>query len=161
MLIHFPDGKVFKPFAVKENVYVNTPVFWDGALYFLIVDFVKEMIQIVAFDTQSYEKTVTVELSLDEVEDCYNLMLLVAPVLLVRDGGKHILEVIWPEKKKFEMSDHEAMLFRDGEKVYFSEWYENPEYHERIITRDWNTGEVTECFDGQVCRMPNGDIWVM
>ena len=159
VLIHFPDGKVFRPFETKENVYVDAPVFWEDVLYFLVVDFVEKTIQIVAFDTKSYEKNEVAKLSLDEVKDCYNLMLRVAPVLLVRDGNEKCLEVIWPEKNNFKMSNHEAFQFRDGDRMYFSEWFEDPDYHEMTIVRDWNTGEEIERFDGMLVRMQNGDVW--
>ena len=161
VLIHYPDRNVYYPFVTKENVYVDAPVYWDGALYFLVVDFTAKKIEIVAFDTVMYEIETIVELSLDEVEDCYDLMLRVAPVLLVRDGNKDGLDVIYPEKKHFKMSKHEVFLFKDGEKMYFSEWQEDPEYRETVVVRDWNTGKEVERFDGQLWRMPNGDVWVM
>ena len=27
VLIHYPDGKVFRPFEIRENIYVEKPVF--------------------------------------------------------------------------------------------------------------------------------------
>ena len=170
VLIHYPDGQVYYPFVTKENVYVEAPVFWDDVLYFLVADFNERTIQIVAFNTQDYEQKVVFELSLDEVPNCYNLMLEVEPIMLYRhenryDNKENDLEILWPEKKKFKMNERQILLFRDGDKVYFSEWFEEPEpnyeYHEMVIVRDWNTGEEIERFDGQMCRMPNGDIWRM
>lgn len=161
VLIHYPDRNVYYPFVTKENVYVDAPVYWDGALYFLVVDFTEKKIEIVAFDTAMYEIQTVEEFSLDEVENCYNLMLRVAPVVLVRDGNKNVLDVIYPEKKQFKMSNHEVFLFKDEEKMYFSEWQEDPEYREMVVVRDWNTGKEIERFDGQLWRMPNGDVWVM
>ncbi|MBQ8518291.1 MAG: hypothetical protein IJ455_01640 [Agathobacter sp.] len=163
VLIHYPDGQVYYPFVTKENVYVEAPVFWDGVLYFLVVDFAEKTIQIVAFDTQDYEQKVVTEISLNEVQHCYNLMLDVAPVMLSYESENNVLEVIWPEKKSFKLGEHEALMFRDENKIYFSEWFEAPEpdyeYHEMVVVRDWETGEEIEHFDGQLCRMPNGDIW--
>ena len=161
VLIHYPDRNVYYPFVTKENVYVDAPVYWDGVLYFLVVDFTAEKIEIVAFDTTMYETQTIKEIPLNEVEDCYNLMLRVAPVLLVRDGNKNGLEVIYPEKKQLEMSNHEVFLFKDEDKMYFSEWFEDPEYHEMVVVRDWNTGKEIERFEGSLWRMPNGEIWVM
>lgn len=160
-LIHYPDRNVYYPFVNKENVYVDAPVYWDGALYFLVVNFSARKIEIVAFDTTMYEIQTVAELSLDAVEDCYNLMLRIAPVLLVRDENKGGLDVIYPEKKHFETSNHEVFLFKDEDKMYFSEWQEDPEYREMVVVRDWNTGKEIERFDGQLWRMPNGDVWVM
>jgi len=165
VLIHYPDGQVYYPFVTKENVYVDAPVFWNDVLYFLVADFNEKSIQIVAFNTQDYEQKVVFELSLDEVENCYNLLLRVAPISLVRYSNDNVLEVLYPEKKSFKLGNNEGLMFRDEDRVYFSEWYEDPEpnyeYHEMVIVRDWNTGEEIERFDGQMCRMPNGDIWRM
>ena len=161
VLIHYPDRNVYYPFVTKENVYVDAPVYWDGSLYFLVVDFMVEKIEIIAFDTAMYEIQTVMELSLKEVTDCYNLMLKVAPVLLIRDGNEDVLEVIYPEKKHFKMGNHEVFLFKDEDKMYFSDWQEDPEYREMVVVRDWNTGKEMERFDGQLWRMPNGDVWVM
>ena len=158
-LIHYPDRNVYYPFVTKENVYVDAPVYWDGALYFLRVDFSAEKIEIVSFDTTMYEIQTVEEFGLDQVEDCYNLMLRVAPVMLVKDGNKSGLDVIYPEKKHFEMSNHEVFLFKDEDKMYFSEWFEDPEYHEMVVVREWETGKEVERYDGSLWRMPNGDIW--
>ena len=61
------------------------------------------------------------------------------------------------------MKDREVLNFRDGDKVYSSEWFEDEEpdynYYEQVVVRDWETGEEIERFDGQMHRMPNGDIW--
>ena len=34
-------------------------------------------------------------------------------------------------------------------------------YYEQVVVRDWETGEEIERFNGQMHRMPNGDIWEM
>ena len=168
VLIHYPDGQVYYPFVAKENVYVESPVFWNNMLYFLVVDFTEKILQVMEFNTEDFEQKVVKELSLDEVPNCYNLRLDVAPVMLLREENRceseeHDLEILWPEKKTFKVKDHQVLLFRDEDKVYFSEWFEDPEpdynYHEQVVVRDWETGEEIERFDGQMCRMPNGEIW--
>ena len=163
VLIHYPDGQVYYPFVAKGNVYVEAPVYCDGELYFLVVDFTEKTIQIVAFNTEDFEQKVVLELPLETVPSCYNLRVEVAPVILIREREDNVLEVIWPEKKTFKTNNHETIMFRDGDKVYFSEWFEEEEpdynYHEQVVVRDWETGEEIERFDGQMCRMPNGDVW--
>lgn len=165
VLIHYPDGQVYYPFVAKENVYVDSPVYWDGVLYFLLTDFSTRTVQIVAFNTNDFEQKIVTEFVLDEAETCYGMRLEVGPVMLIKDGRENLLEVLYPEKKIFKMGEHEVLDFRDGDKMYFSEWFEEEEpdynYHEQVIVRDWNTGEEIERFDGQLKRMPNGDVWVM
>lgn len=161
VLIHYPDGTVYSPFSLKQNTYVEAPVFWEGLLYFLVADFEARQIQIVSFDAKKYVKDVIAQISLDEIGDCYNLMLRVAPVTLIRYEKEEVLEIVWPEKKKIEMAENEVLIFRDGKDLYFSAWYEEPDYHEKTIVRDMDTGETKQCYDGQMHRMPNGDIWIL
>lgn len=165
VLIHYPDGQVYYPFVAKENVYVDSPVFCDNVLYFIVADFAEKILQVVAFSTENFEQKVVFEISLDEISNCYNLRLDVAPVMLFREDEEHYLEVLWPEKKKFKVNDREVLNFRDGNKMYFSEWFEETEpdynYYEQVVVRDWETGEEIERFNGQLHRMPNGDIWEM
>lgn len=170
VLIHYPDGQVYYPFVAKENVYVEKPVFCDGVLYFIVADFAEKILQVVAFNTEDFEQKTVFELSMDEVPNCYNLLLGVEPVMLYRlenrgESEIHDLEVLWPEKKTIKTKDCQSFLFRDGDKVYFSEWFEEEEpdynYYEQVVVRDWETGEEIERFNGQLHRMPNGDIWRM
>lgn len=159
-LIHYPDGKVYSPFQIKENVYVDTPVYDRGVFYFLVVDFSKEMIRIFSYRVESNQLNQESELDLATVEDCYNLMLQVSPVTLVRDGNDGLLEIIWPEKHKIAIGDTESLCFRDGDNLYCCEWNEEPEYHEYVIVRDYHTGRVKEKYIGQMRKMPNGDVWI-
>lgn len=158
-LIHYPEGTVYSPFELEENVYVEQPVWENGKLYFLRVDFVKQIIQIYSYFPDNQMHEIMKELPLGIVEDCYNLMLKVSPIMLCRAANNGIYEIVWPENKKIEIGETEELLFRDGEDLYFSEWYENPEYHENVIVRDINNGEIKEKFQGYLCRMPNGVFW--
>ena len=165
VLIHYPDGQVYYPFVAKENVYVEAPKFCEGVLYFIVADFTENILQVVAFNTEDFEQRIVFEISMDEVPNCYNLSIGVEPVMLYRNENRseNELEILWPEKKSFKMKDHQVFLFRDGDKAYFSEWFEEDEpdynYYEQVVICDWETGEEIERFDGQLCRMPNGDIW--
>ena len=170
VLIHYPDGQVYYPFVAKENVYVDSPVFCNNTLYFVVADFTEKTLQVVAFHTEDFEQKTVFEISLDEIPNCYNLLLEVDPVMLYRyenrsESKEYKLEVLWPEKKTFKINEHQSLMFRDGDKVYFSEWFEEEapdyNYHEQVVVCDWETGEELERFDGQMKRMPNGDIWVM
>ena len=165
VLIHYPDGQVYYPFVAKENVYVEAPAYCDGVLYFIVADFAEKWIQVVAFNTENFEQKTVFELPLDEVPSCYNLRIDVAPAMLLCESEDNVIEVLWPEKRTFKLNNHEVINFRDGDKVYFSEWFEDEEpdynYYEQVVVRDWETGEEIERFDGRMHRMPNGDIWRM
>lgn len=158
-LIHYPEGRVYSPFKQKENVYIERPVWDRGAFYFLEVDFSKQKIQIYSYFPHSQRLEIIKELPLEIVEDCYNLMLKVSPLMLTRAGNDGVYEIVWPENKRIEIGDTESLLFREGNDLYFSEWWEDPEYHENIIIRDIDTGEVKERNPGYLCKMPNGVYW--
>lgn len=158
-LIHYPEGSVYSPFALEENVYVEQPVWDNGKLYFLRVDFIKQIIQIYSYFSDNQMLEIEKELPLGSVEDCYNLMLKVSPIMLCRAAHNGTYDIVWPENKKIEIGETESLLFRDGEDLYFSEWYENPEYHENVIIRDLNSGVIKEKYKGYLCRMPNGVFW--
>lgn len=158
-LIHYPEGTVYSPFELNENIYIEQPI-WDmGFLYFLCVDFSKQTIQIYSFLPDYRRLEMLKELPLGIVDDCYNLMLKVSPLMLCRDAKDGIYEIVWPENNKIEIGQTESLLFRDGDDLYFSEWYENPEYHENVIIRDLNSGKINEKYAGYLCRLPNGVYW--
>ncbi|MDR2025368.1 MAG: hypothetical protein LBQ71_19485 [Hungatella sp.] len=48
-LIHYPEGTVYSPFERKENVYIERSIWDKGILYFLSVDFYKQIIQIYSY----------------------------------------------------------------------------------------------------------------
>ncbi len=140
-LIHYPDGKVFKPFEIRENIYVEKPVFLDGKIYFLEVDFDKKIMRLIYIDSEellrenfkdynendndksfniSIEdiKHIETEISLSEVEDCYNLMLKIAPVMITRCGNEGCFEIIYPEKKKYNIEAREGISLSEVEDCY-------------------------------------------
>lgn len=47
-------------------------------------------------------------------------------------------------QKKIEIGKTESLIFRDGNDLYFSKWYEDPEYRENVVVRDIYTGMIKE-----------------
>jgi hypothetical protein len=158
-LIHYPDGKVHSPFQIQENVYVEKPIWNNGEFNFLVVDFQEKIIRITKYIPENEKLEIVTELSLAEVEDCYNLMLETTPLTLGRSGNDGFYEIVWPEKKKIAIGKTETVLFRDEDKLYLSEWYEDPEYHENVIVRDIQTGKIIEKSEGYLRRLPNNVYW--
>lgn len=158
-LIHYPDGEVHSPFSLKPNFYVEAPVWNDGNFYFLCVDFSEKIIQIHCYYPENKELKLIDKLPLDCVRDCYNLKIHTSPLMLSRDPNNCSFEIIWPERTQFLINSTEGLMFRDGDDLYFSEWQEDPDYHECTIVRDFHTGEIKDKFLGTICRMPNGIFW--
>ncbi len=163
-LVHYPDGAVYTPLPEKMGNYCEMPVFLDGSIYILNVDFPKGLIQILRFDCARHTIEVHAEIPLSSVKDCYNLSLQVSPLTLTRQSvGDNEFEIVWPEKASFGMGDNESFYLRDGDRLFFSRWNEEGEgadykYREDTVIKDLK-GNVTEVLSGDVILMPNGEIW--
>jgi hypothetical protein len=100
-------------------------------------------------------------MSLDETEDCYNLMLHEHPLTLSRQPNDGMFHIIWPEKISFCIGIRESFYRRDGNELYFSRWFEDPDYREETVVRDVRTGEIISVFPGSMYVMPDGDKWFL
>ncbi len=162
-LLRYPDGEVYWPVEKRAGTYSDRPAFLDGKIYLLNVDFPGGKIRIFCFDCRSGETGLFTELPLEEVRNCYNLMLHTAPLCLTRQGDEDVFEIVWPERVRFKMDPHESFFLRQGDRLFFSKWYEEgdgPEYRywEETVVRDLR-GDVIGTLPGDVRVMPDGQIW--
>ena len=163
-IVHYPDGTVYSPLREKADQYCGDPVFFEESIYILNVDFRAGQIYIIRFDCTDHKAEAYVQIPLDAVTDCYNLMLQTAPLTLTRQCvGRNEFEIVWPEKTSFPMDDHDSFFLRDGNKLFFNRWYEEGEgedyeYWEETIVKDLS-GNVIERLSGDVMLMPNGELW--
>lgn len=160
-LIHYPDGTVYEPVPPVDGQYLGYPVYDDGTVVLLVVNFAKSKIHILRFLHQQEKTQEVVQLPLSTVKDCYNLMLHTSPLSLTRQPDDGIFEIIWPEKTSFVINDRETLNFRDGDKLYFNIWYEDPDYREETLVRSLRDGKILDQFPGDICIMPNGERWLI
>ncbi|MEI3235455.1 MAG: hypothetical protein V8S33_14060 [Intestinibacter bartlettii] len=73
---------------LRENFYVEAPVWDDGKFYFLCVDFSEKTIQIYCYYPEDKKLELIDKLPLDCVKDCYNLKLHVSPLMIGRDANE-------------------------------------------------------------------------
>ncbi len=159
--VHYPDETVYEPIAPAENMYFGRPVYFDGCVYVLTVNFESKNICITRC-MQDMQKTEPVaEIPLEEIKDCYNLMIDDSFLMLIRQGHENDFQIIWPKKASFNISERESYCFREGGRLYFSKWTEDPEYREEIIIRKYPTGEIVETVEGILFKMPDGQNWVL
>lgn len=160
LFIHYPDGKVAQPVIAEKGQYLGRPICCNNQIILLKVDFPSEKIEIIQFDNTLKHMAVLAVLALSDVEDCYNLMLKGSPLMLTRQGQDHKFQILWPESAAFYMEDTETFLFGIDEKLYFSAWYETPEYWEETIVRNKSTGEIVKRIPGSMMLMPDGQVWI-
>jgi len=160
VFLRWPEPRLYEPIRAKDGQYFGTPCFWAGSVYILLVDFPQKEIRIYrcAADMESAE--VHVCLPLDAVPDCYNLMLHAAPLTLTRQGHENTFQVVWPEQCSFPIENTESFDSREGDRLVFSKWYEDPDYREEVVVRKYPTGEVLERADGTLMTMPDGQKWL-
>lgn len=164
LFVHYPDGEVIQPAIAEKGQYWGCPVYYNGKIALLLADFLQDQIKILQYDAGLEEITVLAELPRSVVKDCYNLMLKTSPLMLTRQGSDGKFQILWPEHREFEIGDRESFLCRRGERLYFSNWYEVPEYQkeiEEIIVRKMDTGETIKKIPGSLMDMPDGQIWIL
>lgn len=161
LFVHDLDGRVVQPVVAREDQYLGNPVYYDGRIAILMVDFPVGQIIVMQFDRALEHMTERTELPLSAVKDCYNLLLKTAPLMVTRQGSEDTFQIVWPESVSFEIGERESFWVRSGDKLYFSTWEEDPEYREEIIVRKLETGEIIDRFPGSNMTMPDGRLWVL
>lgn len=161
ILIQRLEGKAYEPVCTKPGQYLGKPVYHNGQIVLLMVDFPKEEIRILIFHEAEGTTEPLAVLPLSIVEDCYNLMLEASPLMLTRSAHDNKFQILWPERRDFSIEDHEFFEFLDGNRLYTSVWYEDPDYREEVLVRDYDTGELLERIPGSLRSMPDGQNWLL
>ena len=158
-LIHYPDGTIYEPVPAVDGQYIGYPVYDNEAVALLVVNFEESVIRILRFRPEETQEVA--KLPLSAVKDCYNLMLHTSPLTLTRQANDNMIEIIWPEQVRLPIEDRETLNFRDGDKLYSTIWYEDPDYREETIVRSLRDGTLLDRFPGDIRMMPNGEKWLI
>ena len=160
IFIHRPDGKVVEPVLAREGQYFGRPAFDSGTPVILLADFPTEVIRLLRYDDADGTVTEIVRLPRAAVEDCYNLMPNHSPLCLTRQTAERF-QIIWPERADFAVHPAESFCFREEERLYFSRWYEDPDYREEVVVRRFPDGAILDQFRGSLNIMPDGQRWLL
>lgn len=161
VLVRCPEGTVYEPICAKPGQYLGRPVYHNGQVVLLLVDFPEGEIRILTFREADGATEPLAVLPLSIADDCCNLMLEVQPLMLIRSGHNSRIQILWPERRDFAVEDHEYFAFLEGNKLYTSVWHEDPDYREEVLVRDYETGEVLERIPGNLRTMPDGQNWLL
>lgn len=158
--VHYPDGAVTS-MPSQEGQYWGLPIYYDNHILTLLVDFSAGEIKITQFNEDMKEAKLLTMLPLSDVEDCYNLLLRSEPPMLTRQASDNKFQILWPERVEFITEPTESFYFRIENKLYFSAWYEDPNYRDEVIIREVDTGKIIERFAGTLMTMPDGQVWIL
>ena len=159
ILVRRDTGEVFEPIRAKPGQYFGAPVFRDGRAVLLLADFPAGELRVVAWDADTDAAQTLMTLPRSAVTDCYNLMLHPAPLCLTRQTAD-TFEIVWPERVSFPIAPQETFCFRDGDRLYFEMWFEDPDYRTEVVVRDL-TGARLDRFPGSAQLMPDGQCWIL
>lgn len=161
VLVHYPDGRVTEPVLADAGQYLGRPLFCEGRLYLLMVDFLERTINILRCDEHAEHTEIETCLPLSVVKDCYNLRLMGKPLMLTRSGNDEKFQIIWPERIDIDVDDNESFMCRHGDRLYFSKWLEDGEYYEAVVVRSYPECELIETIHGAWQDMPDGQEWIV
>ena len=102
-LIHYPDGTVYEPVPAIAGQYLGYPVYNNGAVALLAVNFPEGIIRILLF--QPGELSEVAQIPLSAVPNCYNLLLHTDSLTLTRTPGDGTFEIVWPEQIRFHIEE--------------------------------------------------------
>ena len=159
ILVRRGTGEVREPVRAKPGQYFGQPGFADGRPLLLLADFPNDEIRLLAYDAEADAVEPVAILPRSAVKDCYNLMPHRSPLCLTRQTAD-VFEIVWPERVSFPIEPQESFCFRDGERLYFEKWFEDPDYRTEVVVRDL-TGAVIEQYPGAAQQMPDGQLWVL
>ncbi len=159
IFVHHPDGRVVEPVQAREGQYFGLPA-WDGGIVILLADFPAGEIRLLRYADESGTITPIVTLPRSAVEDCYNLMPHTSPLCLTRQTAERF-QILWPDRADFAIHPAESFCFRAGDRLYFSRWYEDPDYREEVVGRRMPDGAITEQYRGALHELPDGQQWLL
>ncbi len=160
IFVHFPDGRIAEPVKAREGQYFGQPCWEAGCLMILLADFPAGELRLLRYDPEADLLEALVTLPREQVEDCYNLMPHASPLMLTRQTGQRF-QVLWPERADFPIAPQETFCFRDGDKLVFSRWYEDPDYREETVVRRFPDGAILEQTRGSLFTAPDGQQWLL
>ena len=159
ILVRRETGEVLEPIRAKPGQYFGQPGFADGRPLLLLADFPAGEIRLLACSAEADTVEPIVTLPRSAVKDCYNLMPHLSPLCLTRQTAD-TFEIVWPERVSFPIAPQETFCFRDGERLYFERWYEDPDYRTEVVVRDLD-GNILDQRPGAAQQMPDGQLWTL
>lgn len=160
ILVRFPEGRVWEPIKARDGQYFGPPVWDGGTAVLLLADFPAGELQLLRCDPGPEALSPIAVLPRSAAEDCYNLMPRVSPLCLTRQTAERF-QILWPEKADFAIHPAESFCFREGDTLWFSRWYEDPDYREEAVARRFPTGELLGRRRGSLTELPDGSWWLL
>ncbi|MBQ6567442.1 MAG: hypothetical protein IJL80_10325 [Treponema sp.] len=167
------DGAVCEPLKAADGQYFGRPCFYEGRFIVLLADFPAGELRLMAVqpEGEASESTgggapgdagradILAVIGLSGIKDCYNLLPQISPLMISRQEAE-LFQLVWPFKAEFAIAPQESFCFRDGERLFFSKWFEDPDYREEVVVRALD-GTVLEQYPGSLRDGPDGQKWLL
>lgn len=122
VFVKYPEGIVLEPMKAKAGQYFGNPLYYDGKIHILLVDFKEKKILIFRYLESENKMEEIHALPLTKVKDCYNLMLDGNPLMLTRSAHDGIFQIIYTETVDITIDNGESFFEREVDKLYFDRW---------------------------------------
>ena len=99
IFIRQPDGRVMEPIPSKKGQYFGRPLFYENKIILLVADFPEKQLRILSYDPETEAISTLATLPRSITKDCYNLQLMLSPLMLVRQGQENTMEILWHVQK--------------------------------------------------------------
>ncbi len=157
------ENKTYVPFEKKRNVIYEKPLFYNGVIYFLQIDYDNQKVNLYRVSPIVELEKVT-DLSIDEI-NLYNLGLTGEEVHITSQDEHFVC--YYPESFQVKLEPNEGVLCIVDDKIYIDAWIEegieNDEitddycYYEKLIIKDKEGNLISEEV-GALTQFPDG-MW--
>lgn len=158
------DGSIYEPVKQEKNVFLERPVYniERESLGFIRYDFRNEKMQLIEFQIKTKESGILTELPLSKAGDMINVRIVTDPYMVVKHNiHDDTVDFLWPIEKRYQFEENESLDFVHDNKLFTSKWMEDPDYHEEIIIREMDSGNIIDRKPGFLVPMPDGTKWMM
>lgn len=165
LLFHAETQEIFTVYEASEQQVISNfavPEYYQGNLYFLVLEKTTEQILIMSYEFVSRQVTEVARIAAAGINFA-RLAFYVTPVLLaVQDDLNHRVEIYYPQRLSLPLAEDESFECQEGEKFYFSKWLADESLARRnaYLVKDAYGKTIAEGI-GRITRFENGEFMII
>ena len=165
LLFHAETQEIFTVYEASDQQVISNfavPEYYQGNLYFLVLEKATEQILIMSYEFVSRQVTEVTRIAAAGIKFA-RLAIYIAPILLaVQDDLNHRVEIYYPQRLSLPLAEDESFECQEGEKFYFSKWLADESFARRnaYLVRDAQGKTIAEG-SGRIMRFENGEFMII